>query len=138
MLVAALILFVTSLILGWAALYVLTRNIDTLNEIVPVSAHAEYSVTEAFFSRLENHALDVHSKALKAFYHGAYKLLTSFLPWFRKWTRSTERRLQEVVSAVKGKKDLPLPDKEKISPYLRDIRSHAESAGDGTIHDKQL
>ena len=135
MLVVALCLFVGSLIAVWGALFVLTRNIDTLNEIVPVSAHAEYSVTEAFFSRVENLAGDLHSKSAKTFYKTVYNLLSRFLPWFRNWTRGTEKRLQEIVSTVKGKKDLSGTNPENTSQFIKDIKAHAENSGDGRIHE---
>ncbi|HEY9583153.1 MAG TPA: hypothetical protein VJK09_02470 [Candidatus Paceibacterota bacterium] len=135
MLTLALFFFILALLTSWSAVYVLSLELDTLNSLVPVSAHAHYSLTDTFFEWVENWAMQVQTRVSGIFYKFLYNLLNVFLPWFRKWTRGTEIRLHKFFSLVKGKREISEGTRDNSSQFLKDIRENAEGTGGGKIYE---
>jgi len=129
MLTLALVFLILALLAGWSAVYVLSLEFDTLNSLVPVSAHAHYSLTDTFFEWVENWAMQVQTRVSGIFYKFLYNLLNVFLPWFRKWTSGTEIRLHKFFNMIKGKRELNyLGNKKSASQYVQDMRDHADES----------
>ncbi|HEY4493638.1 MAG TPA: hypothetical protein VJB98_03405 [Candidatus Paceibacterota bacterium] len=133
MLSVALYLFILALLASWGAVLVLSRGSDTLNNIVPVSAHAEHSLTESFFERVERVFGHAQHKVAETFYKFTYEALRRFVPWFRAWTRGTESHLQRLINTIKGKQTIDTSNRGNSSQFLKDIKSHAQDTGSGRI-----
>ena len=135
MLVWAAYLFSLSLVLGWVVLYILTRHAPKLEgkPLIPVSHH--YSITELFFSKIEGAGSKAHRYLADFFYKLAYEALKRFLPWFRRITRGSEERLTRLGALIKGKRELNYLGRDAASPFIKEVRNHADETGSGKIHE---
>ncbi|MEK7535780.1 MAG: hypothetical protein AAB590_02065 [Patescibacteria group bacterium] len=137
MLTVAIYLFIFSLISAWAALHILSQNMGALqsaDQITPFIQHN--SLTEAVFDRVEAVAGSAHRHSRDILYRLAYDFLKSVIPMFRKFTHSTEQALTRWVQLIKGKRELNYLGRKAASPFVQNMRDHADETGAGQIHDK--